>query len=316
MTAKITIIIPNYNNIKLLVNLIESLKKATTIPYELIIVDDKSEDNSVEYLKKHYPEIKLLVNDVNHGFAYTVNRGIKNAKTDYVYLLNNDTTVDPDFLVDPLKIMESDDEIFAISSKMLQLNNHDLIEDAGDEYTILSWSKKRGYNKPQSRYSQDGEVFSACAGAALYRCDVFDKIGFFDENFGSYVEDMDLSFRAHLYGYKIYYAAHSIVYHIGSASTGSQYNSFKVEISARNNIYLIYKNMPTWMIIINSLFIAVGIIIKYIFFYNKNLHNYYKDGVFKGIKTCRKLEKLEDRSIKNYFKVELDMIKNTFRYLS
>lgn len=316
MTTKITIIIPNYNNIKLLINLIESLKKATTIPYELIIVDDKSEDNSVEYLKKHYPEIRLLVNDINHGFAYTVNRGIKNAKTEYVYLLNNDTTVDPDFLVDPLRIMESDDEIFAISSKMIQLNNHDLIEDAGDEYTILSWSKKRGYNKSQSKYSQDGEVFSACAGAALYRRDVFDKIGFFDENFGSYVEDMDLSFRAHLYGYKIYYAAHSIVYHIGSASTGSQYNPFKVEISARNNIYLIYKNMPTWMIIINSPFIAVGIIIKYIFFYNKNLHNYYKNGVFKGIKKCTKLEKIEEISIKNYFKVELNMIKNTFKYLS
>lgn len=316
MKTKITVVIPNYNNIKLLVNLLESLKSAKTILFELIIVDDCSQDNSVEYLREYFPEITLLVNDENHGFAYTVNRGIKNSKTEYVYLLNNDTTVTPEFLEDPLKIIQSDDNIFAVTSKMLQLNNQELIEDAGDEYTILSWSKKRGHNKQKTAYAKDEEVFSACAGAALYRRSVFEEIGYFDENFGSYVEDMDLSFRAQLHGYMIYYSAKSEVYHIGSATTGSQYNPFKVEISARNNIYLIYKNMPSWMIIINGIFIMLGIMIKYIFFYNKNLHKYYKNGVIQGMKTCHRLRKTGNVKLRNYFKVEIKMIKNTFRYLS
>ncbi|RAP53974.1 MAG: glycosyl transferase family 2, partial [Methanosphaera sp. rholeuAM130] len=137
----------------------------------------------------------------------------------------------------------------------------------------------------------------------------------FDENFESYVEDMDLSFRARIHGYVSYYCADAIVYHHGSATTGSRYNPFKVKISARNNIYLIYKNMPKWMLIINAIFIILGILIKYIFFYKKGFSTYYLEGIKEAIATKNKLNKTEIKSHKNLLRIEWLMIKNTVKYI-
>ena len=143
---------------------------------------------------------------------------------------------------------------------------------------------------------------------------VFKKIGLFDENFESYVEDMDLSFRARLAGFKSYYSSDAIVYHYGSATTGSRYNPFKVRISARNNIYMIYKNMATWMKICNGLFIALGIIIKYLFFHRKNLGNEYLSGIKEGFSTRNKLTKSQT-PLASCLKIEWSLIKSTITFL-
>ena len=316
MENKVTVIIPNYNNRQLLENLLKSLDDAQhKYPFSILIVDDNSQDDSVEFIKENYPDIELIANTQNHGFAYTVNCGIRNTTSEFIYLLNNDTTVNEDFLIEALKTLNSENNIFAVSSKMLQMNNPGFIDDAGDEYTIMGWSKKRGDGKPIIKYAHDSEVFSACAGAALYRRDIFDEIGYFDENFGSYVEDMDLSFRAKLHGYKIYYSANSIVNHYGSAATGSRYNAFKVEISARNNIYMIYKNMNIFMLVLNFIFICLGIIIKYLFFHHKGFEKQYISGIRKAMKSRGNLKKTENIKAKNYLKVEFEMIKNTLTYI-
>lgn len=312
--CNVTVIIPNYNNKKLLSNLLDSLKKIKT-SFDIIIVDNSSQDDSVSFLKNNYPEIKLIENKENKGFAYAVNQGIKESKTKYVFLLNNDTVVQENILDELLKTMHKDNSIFSVSAKMIQLNNTQLIDDAGDNYNILGWSKKRGNNHNISEYSEDSEIFGACAGAALYKRDIFDVIGLFDENFESYVEDMDISFRARIYGYKSYYSANSIVYHYGSASTGSKYNPFKIKISARNNIYLIHKNMPNWMKLINFIFILFGVLVKYLFFRRKGYGNDYLDGIKEGIKTKNNLKKVTHGTTQNYLKIEWFMIKNTFNYL-
>jgi GT2 family glycosyltransferase len=126
---------------------------------------------------------------------------------------------------------------------------------------------------------------------------------------------MDLSFRARIHGYKSYYCANAKVYHHGSATTGSRYNPFKVKISARNNIYLIHKNMPLWMLLFNFIFILMGIIIKYIFFYRKGYSSYYIEGIKEGLATRNKLNKTEINSTKNLLKIEWLMIKNTIYYI-
>ncbi len=311
---EITIIIPNYNNRELLANLLESLKQVKT-PYDMIIVDNASSDDSVKFLKTNYPEINLIENSTNMGFAYAVNQGIKASNTKYVFLLNNDTIVDKNALDELLKTINKNESIFSVSSKMIQYHNPELIDDAGDEYNIMGWTKKRGLNATIDKYSEDSEVFSTCAGAALYKRELFKKIGYFDENFESYVEDVDLSFRARLYGYKSYYCANALIYHYGSATTGSQYNKYKVRVSARNNIYLIYKNMNLFMKIINVIFIIIGILIKYIFFYRKGYGSYYMEGIRQGYRTRKKLERPVNIQFSNYFSVELSLIKNTFTYL-
>ena len=309
----VTIVIPNYNNKELLNELLISISKSISLS-NVVIVDNASKDGSVNLIKEKYPDILLIENKTNMGFAFAVNQGIKMVKTEYVFLLNNDTVIEDDTISNLIKTINISPDIFSVSSKMIQYYNKHLIDDAGDGYTIMGWSKRRGYNKKIEDYSKDEEVFSACAGAALYRTKIFEEIGLFDENFESYVEDMDLSFRARLHGYKSYYSSNALVYHYGSATTGSRYNSFKVRISARNNIYLIYKNMPLWMKLINGIFIILGILIKYIFFRRKSLGKEYLEGIKEGLSAKIKLTKTKS-SFNNSLKIEWLMIKNTFTYL-
>lgn len=314
MNAQVSVIIPNYNNVSLLKELLSSLDKIKT-PFDVIIVDNNSQDESVSFIRQNYPQIKLIINSQNEGFAKAVNQAIKVAYTPYLFLLNNDTVVCEDTIDELLKTINIDSKIFSVSSKMIQYDNPQLIDDAGDEYTILSWSKKRGNNRDISQYTTSCEVFSACAGAALYRREYFDEIGLFDEDFESYVEDMDLSFRARIHGYISYYCADAIVYHHGSATTGSRYNPFKVKISARNNIYLIYKNMPYWMLIVNAIFFIIGITIKIIFFHKKGYAKEYIEGINEGLATRKRLKKTKITSHKNLLKIEWLMIKNTIGYI-
>lgn len=313
ISSIVTVAIPNYNNKELLNNLLFSLKKSISLS-QVIIVDNASEDGSANLIKEKYPEVRLIENETNKGFAYAVNQAIKLVETEYVFLLNNDTIIEKDTIINLIKTITISEDIFSVSSKMIQYHNKELLDDVGDEYTLLGWSKRRGYGQNVSKYSADEEVFSACAGAALYRMSIFSEIGLFDENFESYVEDMDLSFRARLHGYKSYYSANALVYHYGSATTGSRYNKFKVKISARNNIFLIYKNMPLWMKLFNGLFIASGILIKYLFFCRKNLGKEYCEGIKEGLNNKNKLVKTHG-SFKNSLKIEYLLIKNTLTFL-
>lgn len=309
----VTVVIPNYNNRELLNNLLISLSDSISLN-QVIIVDNASQDDSALFIKENYPEITLIENTTNKGFACAVNQGIRMVKTQYVFLLNNDTIIKPDTIQNLIQTINRAPDIFSVSSRMIQYHNRNLLDDVGDEYTIMGWSKRRGYNKSTDQYTSDEEVFGACAGAALYRMSVFEKIGLFDENFESYVEDMDLSFRARLAGYKSYYSSGAIVYHYGSATTGSRYNAFKVKISSRNNIYLIHKNMALWMKICNFIFIVLGIIIKYVFFYRKNLGKEYLSGIREGFATRKKLTKSKTPFV-NSLKIEWELIRNTITFL-
>ena len=310
----VSIVIPNYNGNKYLKECVESIYKQYKNNIELIIIDNASEDGYYKWLKT-YRGLVFIRLDQNYGFSKAVNEGIKLAKGEYVLLLNNDTVLEDNFLYELIEIMKQDNKIFAVSSKMISYYNKNIIDDAGDEYNILGWTLKRGDGKSVEYYSQSGEVFSVCAGAALYRKSIFEKIGYFDEHFFAYMEDVDISYRAHLYGYKTMYCADAKVYHIGSATSGSRYNSFKVKLAARNNIFVIYKNMPVWQIFINSPFLSIGFIIKYLFFLKKGLGDSYKEGIIEGIKNRHKLEKIQGVSLSVHLKMEIELIKNTFNFI-
>ncbi|RAP53964.1 MAG: glycosyl transferase family 2, partial [Methanosphaera sp. rholeuAM130] len=141
MNNEVSVIIPNYNNVSLLKELLASLDNVKT-PVDIIVVDNNSQDNSVDFIKENYPQIRLIVNDENKGFATAVNQAIRASNTPYLFLLNNDTVVCDNTIDELLKTIKSDSKIFSVSSKMIQYDNPQLIDDAGDEYTLLSWSKK------------------------------------------------------------------------------------------------------------------------------------------------------------------------------
>ena len=310
----LTVIVPNYNGKKFLKDCFESIKKQNNI-LEVIIIDNGSDDGSVEFIKEFYPEYILIENKENLGFSKAVNQGIKISSAEYCFLLNNDVELEPDCAYNLLKCIEKDRNIFAVASKMINFQDRDRLDDAGDEYTVLGWTKKVGQDRSSKLYTHEREVFSACAGAAVYRRSVFDSIGYFDENFFAYMEDVDIGYRAKIYGFRSVYCSEAIVYHRVSATSGSRYNPFKIRLSARNNVYVPYKNMPWPQLLVNIIFLSIGYTIKYLFFVRKGYGNDYLNGLKEGLNSLDKIEKIgyNNGNLINYLKIEWVLIKNTIK---
>lgn len=316
MKNTIDIVIPNYNGNNILKECIRSLYNQTYFNFRIIIIDNNSVDSDYLWLN-NYKNVLFKKLDNNYGFDKAVNEGIKLSNSEYIVLLNNDTVATKDWLEILVNVIKTDEKIFSVSSKMIRYDNKNIIDDAGDGYNLLGWGYKIGDGKSITKYSKNREIFSSCAGAAIYRRSILDEIGYFDEEFFAYMEDIDISYRAKIYGYKNIYCADAKIYHIGSATSGSRYNSFKVKLSARNNIYVSYKNMPFLILIMNIPFLMLGFFIKYLFFVKKGLGNEYKEGLFEGIKTLNKVKKVEFKfnHTFNYIKIEIELFLNTFKYI-
>lgn len=321
ISMKVSVVTPNYNGKDFLYAYFESLNKNSNEIGEVIIVDNGSNDGSQEFIRNYREKVDfpivLIENSQNLGFAEAVNQGISKARYDYIFSLNNDTVVEKSAILELLNLLNTDGGIFSVSSKMVQFNNPELIDDAGDDYTLLAYTKKRGNNQNLNKFIEVSEIFSSCAGAALYRKDLLEELGGFDSEFFAYMEDVDLGYRARINGYKNLFCPNAIVYHIGSATTGSQYNEFKVRLAARNNVWVVYKNLPTLQKIVNILFLFLGFLIKYLFFLKKGFGPIYLKGLKEGLRTRNKIKKVEFKSKnwKNYFKIEYELIKNTFKLL-
>lgn len=316
---KISVVTPNYNGEKFLKTFFESLNNDSEFIGEVIIVDNGSADGSKDYINAstfNFP-VKLIENSQNLGFAPAVNQGISNAKYEYIFSLNNDTEVGKGSIGHMIDLISSAEDIFSVQAKMLQYNNKDLIDDAGDEYNLLAWTKKTGENHSSDEYSEIMEIFSSCAGAAMYRKSLLEELGMFDDNFFAYMEDVDLAIRSRINGYRNLLCPQAIVYHIGSATSGSRYNEFKVRLAARNNIWVVYKNIPIPLKITNFIFLFLGFLIKYLFFLRKGFGSVYLSGIKEGLSTRDKIEKtrFKSQNMKNYLKIEYRLIINTIKFV-
>jgi GT2 family glycosyltransferase len=310
----LTVIIPNFNGKHFLMECFNSLK-IQNCSFDVVIIDNASNDGSVDYVVNNYPEFTLIRNEKNFGFAVAVNQGIKASNTDYIFLLNNDVVLEINCISNLLECIKKDVNFFAVASKMVQYQDRTMIDDAGDEYTILGWTKKVGNGKSIELYQSEREIFSACAGGAIYRRSVFDVIGYFDENFFAYMEDVDICYRARIYGYKCLYCPKAVVYHVGSAASGSKYNAFKIRLAARNNVYVPYKNMPWPQLALNLVFLILGFLIKYMFFLRKGYGKNYLKGLKEGLTSLDKIDKIKYKKgrLKRYLAIEWLLLKNTIK---
>ena len=301
---KTTVVIPNYNGIKYIDNCLASLYKGAAVP-EVIVVDNHSQDGSPELVKEKYPDVTLITFTENKGFSAAVNEGIKQADTKYVLLLNNDTVADGRMVTELEKALEKNPGAFSAAAKMINLHAPDKLDGAGDFYCALGWAFARGKDKNTDSFNRPGRIFSSCAGAALYRRKIFDNIGYFDENHFAYLEDIDLGYRANIYGYPNIYVPEAEVLHAGSAVSGSRHNTFKVRLSARNSVYLIYKNMPLFQVLLNLPFLMAGYLIKWFFFTLKGMGGVYLEGVMKGLKLS-----FSEKGRKNKVRFSIGNLKN------
>lgn len=315
MEKKVTIIIPNFNGLTYMEPCFEALEAQNCKDFTVLVVDNGSDDGSVEWLKeKQIPSVFL---PENTGFSGAVNVGIKSSTTPYVILLNNDTKVDKDYVGEMIRAIERSPKIFSVSSKMIQMYHPELMDDAGDMYCLLGWAYQRGVGRSSLGYQRPVRVFSACAGAAIYRREVFDEIGYFDEMHFAYLEDLDVGYRARIAGYDNIYCPTAVVYHVGSGTSGSKYNSFKVKLAARNNIYLNYKNMPVLQLIINFPGIFAGTVLKYGFFRKIGYGKDYLAGLKEGIFTARRCRKVpyQPEHLKHYLAIEWELFAATWLYV-
>jgi GT2 family glycosyltransferase len=240
-----TVVIPNWNGRRFLGPCLGSLREQTWDAFETILVDNGSVDGSVTFVEEHFPEVDVVPLGENRGIAAAFNAGIGASTAEYVVLLNNDTEQDPGWLEALVRGAEDHPEAGFFASKLVDFYDRTMLDGAGDAMRLSGLPYRLGHGERDGgRFDRPGYVFGACAAAALYRRDMLDEVGPFDEDFVSYCEDGDLSFRAQLAGYRCFYVPGAVVYHMGSASTGGKRSPTATRLGSRNSASLLVKNLP------------------------------------------------------------------------
>lgn len=265
----IAVVIPNYNGIEHLDECLSSLRNQTINNFQIVIVDNGSSDGSVTFVEDNYSEVKLIKLKDNTGFSVAVNKGIKYAleefKSQYILLLNNDVQCSNSFIEEMIKGFVSKD-VGSVASKMLNYYHRTVIDNTGDFIKKMGSPFARGHGEiDKGQYDKPEFVFGACAGAAMYKAEVFNDVGFFDEDFFAYYEDVDFSFRLQLYGYKCFYNPKAVCYHKRGATT-SYYPGYQVELCEKNLIALRVKNYPLRLLVLWKPLFSIARIKRYIAF--------------------------------------------------
>lgn len=248
----ISVVVLNYNGKRYLDDCLSSLAAQTFRDLEVIVVDNASTDGSVEHIESNFSWVRLVINKENLGFAGGTNSGIKAAKGEFILTFNNDARADSRLLEYLHKPM-ADSKVGVCGAKMLLDDGR--INSAGICLSRSGAAWDRGMFEPDNgQYDAREEVFGACAGAALYRREMLDEIGLFDEDFFLYMEDVDLAFRARLAGWNCIYVPEAKVlhHHGGTAGAGSD---LSVYYGNRNVIWYVIKDFPTRLLITSLPFI-------------------------------------------------------------
>ena len=244
----IDVIVPNYNGRAHLEICLAALAAQTRMhDVRITVVDDCSHDDSVAFVRQHYPTVHLIVQPQNRGFVAACNTAIDATDGEYVVLLNNDTEVTPTWLADLIGALESHPEYAFASSKLMLFDRRDIIHSAGDFYGVDGVPGSRGvWHADAPAYQMQCEVFGPCAGAAAYRRQALMQLAVdgavFDPDLVMYCEDVDLNLRARLHGMRTIFVPTAIVYHRLSATGGGSLASY---YCGRNFPLVWIKNMPT-----------------------------------------------------------------------
>jgi len=239
----VSVVIANQNGKEYLARCLPSLMAQSFQDFEVIVVDNGSSDDSAAFLQENFPAVRLLQNDENRGFAGANNQGIATAWGKYIATLNNDTEVDPDWLRSLVAAADLHPDIGAFASLVLLDDKRDVIDSAGLSVSLLGHGCQNRLGEAATTVESSDEVFGVCAAAAMYRKDLFDDVGLFDEDFFAYYEDVDLAWRARLRGWRSMLVPQAVVYHVHSA-TGGRGSHFKKRMMARNRMWAILKNYP------------------------------------------------------------------------
>ena len=243
MQPDVSVVIVTWNGRRHLDTCLSSLEAQRDVRIETIVVDNGSTDGTTEYLRSRYAWVKLVALPENQGFAGGNNAGVREARGRFVAFLNNDTSADPGWLRALIAGVDEAGGFALVTSRIVYMHDPDTIDSAGDG--VLRWGGafKRHHGEPASAAAVTQEVFGVCGAACMMPRTVFDEVGGFDEDFFASHEDVDLSYRARLRGYRCRYVADAIVRHVGSATLGTV-TPFSVFHGQRNLEWMYVKDTP------------------------------------------------------------------------
>ena len=248
---KVAVVILNWNGRKHLEQFLPAVVASTYPNLEVVVADNASTDDSVAWLRTHFPTVKLVIHSENGGFARGYNQALTQVEADYYVLLNNDVEVMAGWLEPAVQLMENDPNIAAIQPKILSFHQKDHFEYAG---ACGGWIDKYGYPFARGRvfdtcepdnaqYNDNQPVFWASGAALFIRASVFHELKGFDEYFFAHQEEIDLCWRLQLTGYSVWVCPASVVYHVGGGTLPAG-NQRKVFLNFRNGLLMMYKNLP------------------------------------------------------------------------
>jgi GT2 family glycosyltransferase len=245
----VSVIILNYNGMSLIERCLGSVLNSNYHNFEVLFVDNASSDNSVDFTKRKFENdtrLKIIQCRENFGFAQGNNIGVGQAKGKYLVFLNTDTEVNPDWMRELVAIMENDLTLGAAQSKLLRMNAPKIFDSAGDIMDYYGGAFSRGHGESDDgQYDVVSDIFSARGAAFIIKRDIFETLGMFDTKFVSFLEDVDLSWRIWLNGYRIVFVPKSIVFHLGGATLNKLPKSLVVRSAVHsriNQIVMMIKN--------------------------------------------------------------------------
>ncbi len=242
----VSIIVITWNSKKYLSNCLDHLTAQSFQNFEVILVDNGSEDGALDGVQERYPKLDLLTHTLsaNRGFAVANNIGARLSRGRWLALLNTDAFPAPNWLSNLLVAAEKNPGFSSYSSRQINARDPRFLDGAGDSYHVSGFAWKRYLDYPAENYGKESEeIFSSCAAAALYSREAFLEVGGFDEDLYSYYEDVDLGFRLRLAGYRALYVADAVVEHVGSGALGIR-SDFAFYYSHRNLMWIFFANMP------------------------------------------------------------------------
>jgi GT2 family glycosyltransferase len=244
----VSIVIVTWNGRRHLDACLDAVAAQRGVNAETVLVDNASTDGTVAFVRERFPWVRVVALAENHGFAGGNNIGVREARGRFVALLNNDTAADPDWLAALLRGIDESRGFALATSRIVYMHDPTLIDSAGDGFLKSGGAFKRCHGRRVEAAGPTQEVFGICGAACLMPKAVYEELGGFDEDFFVSHEDVDLSYRARLFGYRCRYVADAIVRHHGSATLG-KVSAFAVSHAQRNQEWLYLKNTPGWLLL-------------------------------------------------------------------
>lgn len=242
LMPRVSIVIPTWNQGELLAAALQSLRTQAFPDFDTVVVDNGSADGTLAMLAARFPEVRVVAFAENRGFAQATNAGLRAATGEILVCLNNDVECEPGWLAALVAALDRMPDVGSVACKMMDAKRPGIIDCAGDAMSLRAWNV--GHGEPdRPGFAVGREILSACAGAAAYRRDLFDRIGMFDERYFAWFEDVDLGIRAQLAGFRCWYEPSAVVRHWGSA-TAATMSDRKVFLTVRNGLMLFFKTMP------------------------------------------------------------------------